>query len=206
MKMNLNLATQPFVNRRRFYALSAMATVVLTLSIVIVTSMFIRNYRKESGMRREIATLRSELDTLNSDQERLEALLKRPDAADALDRNEFLNSLIRQKAVSWTRLFMDLEKVMPQRVQAVSLHPTVLLPGTPTGSKSTPVPVNGPLIIDLEMQVSSDSFEGLDTFVRRVEASPFSEPKLKSEGHNKAENQQKKENVHSLALSVSYAQ
>ena len=210
--MTLNLATQPFVNRRRFYTLSGLAAGVLGLTFVLLLGIFIRNFRNEIGIRKQMNTVRQETERLDSDQKRIEAVLKRPEAADILDRNDFLNTLIRQKAVSWTRIFMDLEKVMPDRVQTLSLHPVPQIPGIEAGKNSTTVPASwdGPLVMELQMQVASENFESLVKLVRQMEKAPFDRPVLKTE--NPADKGQgaaivkDKDNLYNLALSVNYAQ
>jgi type IV pilus assembly protein PilN len=40
-----------------------------------------------------------------------------------LQRSLFLNSLLYAKGISWTRLFNDLEKVMPHNVRLISIRP-----------------------------------------------------------------------------------
>src|ERR1035438_4935819 len=102
--MTLNLATQPFVNRRRFYTLSGLAVGVLTLTLVLLLGIFTRNFRNEIGIRKQMNTMHQEIDRLDAEQQRIETVLKRPEASDILDRNDFLNTLIRQKAVSWTHI------------------------------------------------------------------------------------------------------
>ena len=214
--MTLNLATQPFVNRRRFYTLSGLALGVLSVSFVILLGMFVRNFRNEIGIRKQIRTVEQEVARLDTEQQRVEAVLKRPESSDILDRNDFLNSLIRQKAVSWTRMFMDLEKVIPDRVQTISLHPVPVIPGLEGGSKSivtVPASWDGPLIMNLQMQVAGDNIEGLMTLIRRIQNAPFGNPVLKNENpNNKMEAGQSfpivkdKDNLYNLSLSVSYAQ
>ena len=39
-----------------------------------------------------------------------------------LERSLFLNTLIERKAISWTKIFADLEKVMPYNVRLVSVR------------------------------------------------------------------------------------
>ena len=41
------------------------------------------------------------------------------------DRSRFLNALFQRKAFSWTRVFEDLERVMPAHLHVVSIHPDV---------------------------------------------------------------------------------
>jgi Tfp pilus assembly protein PilN len=175
----LNLATQPFVNRRRFYVLTTAGTIVLSLSMAILTATLVHTYRSERGARLALRKERDQIARLEGEQKRLEDALSQPRAAEIMDRTDFLNALIRQKAISWTRIFMDLEKVMPNRVQAASLHPTIMLPGTRMGGKSGPslvVPSSGPLYVDLQMTVNGETYENLLELVRRLQQSPFYDP------------------------------
>ncbi|MBV8819393.1 MAG: hypothetical protein JO022_13625, partial [Acidobacteriaceae bacterium] len=59
---------------------------------------------------------------VNAEQAQLDALLRRPENAEVLERSVFLNSLIERKAISWTRIFADLEKIMPSNVRLVSVR------------------------------------------------------------------------------------
>lgn len=210
--MTLNLATRPFVNRRRFYTLSGLAAVVLSVTLVILLGIFVRNFRNEIGIRKQMKTVRQEIARLDSEQRRIEGVLERPEASDILDRNDFLNTLIREKAVSWTRIFMDLEKVMPDRVQTLALHPIPQVPGLESGKSASTVAASwdGPLVMELQLRVASENFESLVKLVRQMEKAPFDRPVLHTE--SKADNGQgaaivkDKDNLYNLALSVNYAQ
>ena len=51
------------------------------------------------------------------------ALLNLPGNSAIRDRSQFLNDLFERKAFSWTRVFEDLERVMPARLHVVSIQP-----------------------------------------------------------------------------------
>jgi Tfp pilus assembly protein PilN len=211
--MTLNLATQPFVNRRRFYTLSGLAAGVLSLTLILLLGIFVRNFRNEVGIRKQMNTVRQEIARLDDAQKRIETVLKRPEASDILDRNDFLNTLIRQKAVSWTRIFMDLEKVMPERVQTLMLHPVPQVPSTESSKNSSNVPASwdGPLVMELRMQVASENFDSLVKLVRQMEKAPFDRPVLHMENKESQTGQsaviaKDKDNLYNLTLSVNYAQ
>ena len=52
-----------------------------------------------------------------------EAILNLPDNRGTRDRAQFLNDLFQRKAFSWTKVFEDLERVMPPRLHVVSIQP-----------------------------------------------------------------------------------
>jgi len=43
----------------------------------------------------------------------MDAVLHQPENASVLERSVFLNDLIYHKAISWSRMFADLEKTAP---------------------------------------------------------------------------------------------
>ena len=55
--------------------------------------------------------------------------MRQPDNAATLQRSEFLNHLFLQKSFSWTTALMDLEKVLPQGVQVMSIDPQMAKDG-----------------------------------------------------------------------------
>jgi type IV pilus assembly protein PilN len=91
------------------------------------------------------------------DKEKAEAqaLMNSPQNATTRDRSQFLNDLFYRKAFSWTRVFEDLERVMPPRVHVVSIQPEL--------------GVNNELAIKLV--VAGDSRERALELVRKMEAS-----------------------------------
>ena len=42
-----------------------------------------------------------------------------------LDRSVLLNTLIKRKAISWTKIFSDLQTVLPENVRVLTIRPTV---------------------------------------------------------------------------------
>lgn len=191
--LQLNLATQPFENRRRFWVLTIFSGAVLVLATVVLVTIFIRNYRSERVLSQQMGTLRQEIARLETEQKRLQETMQRPEVVDVLDRSFFLNSMIRQKAVSWTRLFMDLEKLMPERVQIMTLRPVVK---SDKGAMAT-----NQLQMDLQLDAASDSIPGLLEMVRRMEKSDnFYNPVFQ------VENQAQQDNMYRLTMSVTYVQ
>ncbi len=73
--------------------------------------------------RAQLAKLESQLAALDQEKNQAEAMLNRPDNRQVRDRSRFLNALFQRKAFSWTRVFEDLERVMPAHLHVVSIHP-----------------------------------------------------------------------------------
>jgi type IV pilus assembly protein PilN len=156
MRVPINLAGEPFRKDRALIVASTVVGVIMTasLAMLIVIAMSERGQVRET--REEIARLEQQLSAVSAQQDKVEAVLRRPDNAAVLDRSVFINELLRRKGISWTRLFSDLEQVMPHNVRLVSIRPQVN-------------PRNEVL---LDMMVGAQSSEPVIELLRRLEQSP----------------------------------
>jgi type IV pilus assembly protein PilN len=123
MRLDINLASQPYEDARQFWlrwgtALAAAA--VLTLALLAFTVMGWFAARRDHAM---IASYRAEIAQRDRTRQQAQDFLNRPENRTTRDQSQFLNELIERKALSWTHVLEDLEKVMPTRVHLVSIHP-----------------------------------------------------------------------------------
>ena len=163
MRIPLNLATEPLENLRPVRAAVALAAIALVLLTAAVVR---RELRARSELRfqtEQMESLRGELAALEKEQQELEAWMATPQVLQIRDRSAFLNSIILQKSLSWTQMFLDLEKTLPARVRIAAIRPS--------GSGSEQA--------DLSLTVAADSMEPLVEFLKNLEASPqFGAPTL----------------------------
>ena len=119
----INLASQPFRRERGQKAVLAFVCLALTCSLLLLTGLIFHERSKASDTRRQIDQERAQLRRFQRDQASFSAVLGRPDNADVFAKSVFLNQLIARRAISWTRVFRDLETVMPpdMRLEAVRL-------------------------------------------------------------------------------------
>src|SRR5438552_2625705 len=91
------------------------------------------------------------------DRERTNAerLLNLPENRSIRDRSQFVNELFQRKSFSWTRVFEDLERVMPPRLHVVSIRPAL-------------APENQ---LEIKLVVAGDSSDRALQLVRRMESS-----------------------------------
>jgi len=78
-----------------------------------------------------------------------------PENATVLYRSLMFNQLIRRKAISWTRIFSDLETVLPHNVRIASIRPQLNIKNE----------------LSLDMVVAADSPEPVIDFVTKLETS-----------------------------------
>ena len=123
MRLDINLATQPYEDARQFWmrwgtAVGALGLVTLVLLTLDVTGWV--NARRDRGSIAEKRALIADRDHIRTSAEEF---LNRAENRTTRDESQVLNELIERKAFSWTRVLENLEKVMPPGVHVVSINP-----------------------------------------------------------------------------------
>jgi type IV pilus assembly protein PilN len=155
-KVAINLASEPFERTRPMLVASAVVAVLLIGMLAVLVALSVTESGQAAELRQTIARMEARRRTVDAEQARLEAVLRQPENAEVLARSQFLNSLLYAKAISWTRLFEDLEKVMPYNVRLISIRPQA-------GAQND---------ILLDMVVGADSAEPVIQLLTRLENSP----------------------------------
>jgi len=70
----------------------------------------------------EVNRLNAELRVIAAEQNKLNATLRQPANAFVLERSLLLNTLVERKSVSWTKIFADLEGVLPASVRLIQVR------------------------------------------------------------------------------------
>jgi type IV pilus assembly protein PilN len=129
MRIQVNLASRPFVELKPFFARLRLVMGVLALIAValIVWAHVLQN--KVDRAQAQMDDLRSK--TVAFQQEKLhnEQKMREPANAAVLERAHFLNAVFLRKSFSWTAVMMDLETVLPVGVQVTSIEPQVTADG-----------------------------------------------------------------------------
>jgi hypothetical protein len=118
----INLASEPFRRDRPMMVGSAVLAGLLLFLLVIQGVTVVSQRHQAADTRQLIDRLNAQLKTLSTDQTKLNATLRLGENSEVLERSVFLNSLIDRKAISWTKIFADLEKVMPYNVRLVNVR------------------------------------------------------------------------------------
>ena len=159
----INLASQPFRRERAENAAYAIICAVLACSLLVLVSLIVHARGQAGGLRRVIDAENRELRDLQRQGSQYSAVLSRPQNADVFSRSVFLNELIARRAVSWTRVFKDLEQVMPSNMRLMGIR----LPQVAAEQSSE---VNH---IELEMTVGTDRPEAVTELLRHLQQSPL---------------------------------
>src|ERR1051326_2895016 len=122
IRIPVNLATEPF-RRDRPIIVGAVALSLVLVGVLAVQAYTIWSERNQAAdTRLFLDRLNKQMRIITSEQQKLDMTLNQPGNAEVLERSLFLNLLINHKAISWTRLFADLEKVMPADVRLVTVR------------------------------------------------------------------------------------
>jgi hypothetical protein len=157
LRIPINLATEPFRRDRPMLAGAAAIAILLGLLLAYQVFNIVSGRQQAADIRIALNRENAQLRALAMQQAELNATLRKPQNAEVLERSLFLNTLIDRKAISWTKIFADLEKVMPYNVRLVSVR----LPAVDSNNQ-----------VLLDMVVGAKDVEPILQLFKSLEASP----------------------------------
>jgi type IV pilus assembly protein PilN len=122
MRIPINLSTEPFRRDRPMLVASSAGAVVLALLLGVFVFLILADRARVKDTRAAVASLDSELQKISAEQAQLNATLRQPANAEVLQRSLLLNALLERKSISWTKIFADLEGVLPADVRLISVR------------------------------------------------------------------------------------
>jgi type IV pilus assembly protein PilN len=155
MRIDINLASQPYEDSRQLWLrwgsiLAVLALLTLALLYTTVSGWLAANKDRKLIQQQEL-----EIRERDAARARAEATLNLPENRSMRDRSQFLNELFQRKAFSWTKVFEDLERVMPPRLHVVSIQPEMAASNQ----------------LMLKLRVGGESRERAQELVRKMESS-----------------------------------
>ncbi|MEZ5402883.1 MAG: hypothetical protein R2729_24615 [Bryobacteraceae bacterium] len=152
----VNLANEPF-RRDRPFLLAALAGVALLSGLLVMqVSLGWVEREQRTALEQDIAQAQTALDGIRRQRAEVDTRLRHPENAVVFDNAVFLNGLLMRKGISWTKIFDDLEGVMPYNVRLVSIRPQVDLENN----------------IRLDMTVAASDPQPVINMLMKLEASP----------------------------------
>ncbi len=154
MRLKINLASQPYEDARHFLTQWLAVLGVLFVIAVVLSYAVVTRWHQYRVMSANITREKQILADLENKQRLDVAILNKSENMDVRERSEYLNNLILRKEVSWTKIFTDLEKMMPAHLRVLAVQPKV--------DESQ---------IMITMQLGGDSRDRAAELVRRMEKS-----------------------------------
>ena len=155
MRLDINLATRPYEDAREFWARWGLGVGLLGVLTLVLITLAVHGWVKAGRDRQSIRHLEQQIADKDRERAQAQATLDLDINRSTRDQSQFLNELIQRKAFSWTRVFEDLERVMPTSLHVVSLKPEL----------------NDQNQLQLEMKVAGDNRGGAIELVHRMEGS-----------------------------------
>lgn len=158
MRIDINLATRPYEDSRQFWTYWSSGLGLLALATALLVFVAATGYVRAGHDRQQLAKLNAEIAKYDQEKTAAEAVLNQPQNRELREQSEFLNQLFERKSFSWTRVFEDLEQVMPAHLHVISIHPV-------------PADKNADGNVEITLQVGGESqVQALD-LVRKMENS-----------------------------------
>ena len=123
MKVPVNLATKPMETHRRFLTFSGISVVLSALSFLGLGSHVYAVRKADAAFHLESEQLTREIALLTDQREQVDRFFLLPENTKLHDRASFINSIIDSQSFNWTRMFLDLELVLPGGVRVINIEP-----------------------------------------------------------------------------------
>jgi type IV pilus assembly protein PilN len=155
MKVPINLASQPFRRDRAMIAASIAVSVVLVMTLSGLIYLALADRKQLAGVRQDLDRFNRGTRAIGVEQAKLDAVLRRPENTEVLERSVLLNQLLFRKGISWTKILEDLGKTLPWNVQIINIQPYL----------------NKDNQVTLDMTVGSQSEIAIIEFLKALESS-----------------------------------
>jgi Tfp pilus assembly protein PilN len=187
MRIPINLSSEPFRRDRPVIVGLSTAAVVLAVSLCFMVVLIMGERGRAKENRIAVDRLNTQLRSIAAERAKYDAFLHQPANAEVLERSLLLNTLVERKSISWSKIFSDIESVLPYNVKLIQVR----LPA-----------INSRQEVMLDMVVGATSPEPVIGFLKKLEDSPLFGP---VEGHNSLPPSQN-EPLYRVRLTVNYAQ
>ena len=166
MRIHINLASNPYEAAREYTRRMGLLVAGLAVLAVGLLGYILYQRSQTRDVDQKIAQARQEIASLDAEKVQAQAILNQPQNRDVADQSQFLNNLFARKALSWTKVFTEMERLMPPNIHVVSMKPEF----------------NRDNQLVLHVVVATSSRDKAVELVKRMEKSPhFHNPQVEAE-------------------------
>lgn len=123
MYVRLNLASNPLISHRLFFAGSAALGIVGLLLFAVLGWRFYGLRKADESFRARSNKVQQEFAAVNKQRDELEQYFEQQQAAGFQERAKFVVGVLQARSINWTQMFMDLEKTLPPGVRVLHIEP-----------------------------------------------------------------------------------
>jgi Tfp pilus assembly protein PilN len=138
-------------------AASVAVSLLLVATLGALISLILLDRSQLVDVRADLDRLNREIRKVSAEQAKLDAVLRRPENTEVLERSVLLNQILYRKGISWTKILEDLGTTLPYNVQVMNIRPFV----------------NKDNRITLDMQVAAQTQGAIIEFLKGLESSPL---------------------------------
>jgi len=161
MRIPINLASEPFRRDRPMLVASGVSAVALMALLGLLVFLIFNGRARARENRVGVAQLSAQVDAASQEQIQIDQVLRQPANAQVFQRSLMFNALVERKSISWTRIFGDLEGVMPYNVLLIQVR----LPQ-----------INSRQEVSLDMTVGAKDPFAVEDFMDKLAKSPLFGP------------------------------
>jgi hypothetical protein len=158
MRVPINLATEPFRKDRPILVASGVCALLMMGLLAMLVMLIVGERERAKEARIAVGRLNAQIRTVTAEEVKFDTFLRQPANAEVLERSLLLNQLLERKSISWTKIFTDLESVLPPTVKLISVR----LPQ-----------INSQNEVLLDMVVGAKEPESFIGFLKKLEESPL---------------------------------
>lgn len=125
MRLDINLAREPFRSHKLFYALAAAVGVLGLVVLAVEVAALAGTISARSRLGSEIAGLQAAIAKDRAATTHLASTLQKADLQDTIAEAATVRSLVLRRRFDWDGLFRELEAVLPGRVKLTAIQPQV---------------------------------------------------------------------------------
>jgi type IV pilus assembly protein PilN len=127
MRININLATERYEAGQRFLQRMRSLVALMTVVTLVLVGYILYQRKHTRDIDRKISQAKHELAELSNEKLQAQVILSKPANREIADQSQFLNELFARKSLSWTRIFSEMERIMPYNIHVVSIKPDYTL-------------------------------------------------------------------------------
>lgn len=123
MRLNINLASQPYEVAQTYRQRMTLVITALSVVAALLVGYIVYQRQYSRGIDQQLSDVQRQIQALDNEESQARAILNKPANRVVADQSDFLNQLFARKSLSWTRLFTEMEKIVPPGLHVVSMKP-----------------------------------------------------------------------------------
>jgi len=123
MRVNINLASRKYEDVQRFYAVRSTSLAILAVLSVGLAVLAYLKFARDKQAAAQVSDLQQKIAVLERQRNELSAADRLPENREVTQQKQYWNTQIMKRAFSWTTLFNELQKIMPNRAYLTSVQP-----------------------------------------------------------------------------------